>query len=120
MLGIAYRTALKRLRQVARRPEEELTQDAMPVDREQPDAALSRRQGKARIRTALDKLSPEHRAVIELTFFDDCSYQEVAEIVGCPENTVKTRMFHARRRLKRLLRGHEIELVSSRRQNDGS
>ena len=118
VLGIAYRTTLKHLRRLARRPEEELTDAAMPADLERPDTALFRRQGNERIRLALDKLSPEHRTVVELTFFNDCSYQEIAEIVGCPENTVKTRMFHARRRLKRLLRTPEIGLVATRRQND--
>ncbi len=119
VMGIAYRTTQKRLRHVARRPEEELTDRAMPpVATEGPDAALSRAQGSARIRVALDKLSPEHRAVIELTFYDDCSYKEIAVIVGCPENTVKTRMFHARRRLKRLLGTPELGIVPQRRDHD--
>ena len=55
---------------------------------------------KAALTQALGKLSTDHRDVIELTFFHDKSYQEIAEIVGCPENTVKTRMFHARKQLK--------------------
>jgi RNA polymerase sigma-70 factor (ECF subfamily) len=121
VLGIAYRTALKRLRHVARRPEQELTDRSMPpVATERPDAALARAQGSARIRMALDKLSPEQRAVIELTFYDDCSYQEIAMIVGCPENTVKTRMFHARRRLKHLLGTPELGIVPRRRDHDAS
>jgi len=52
------------------------------------------------LRRGLDRLTPEHRLVVELTFFAGCSYVEIAEIAGCPVNTVKTRMFHARRRLK--------------------
>ncbi len=52
---------------------------------------------------AIGALSPEQRAVVELTFYRGFSYREVAEIVGCPVNTVKTRMFHARRRLSQLL-----------------
>ncbi len=55
------------------------------------------------LREALSKLSPEHRDVVELTFFHGCSYAEIAEIVQCPENTVKTRMFHARKQLQGLL-----------------
>jgi RNA polymerase sigma-70 factor (ECF subfamily) len=55
------------------------------------------------IRQALGYLSSDHRDVIELTFFQGCSYQEIAGIVGCPENTVKTRMFHARKQLKNTL-----------------
>ena len=119
VMGIAYRTALKRVRQVTRRPEEELTdRAATAATTEMPDAALARSQGSARIRVALDKLSPEHRAVIELTFYDDCSYRQIAAIVGCPENTVKTRMFHARRHLKRLLGTPELGIVPPRRNHD--
>jgi RNA polymerase sigma-70 factor (ECF subfamily) len=48
-------------------------------------------------------LSAEHRAVIELAYFYGCSYEEIAAIAACPVNTVKTRMFHARAKLKKLL-----------------
>jgi RNA polymerase sigma-70 factor, ECF subfamily len=58
---------------------------------------------KQGLRAAMTKLSTDHRDVIELTFFHGCTYQEIAEIVGCPENTVKTRMFHARKQLQALL-----------------
>lgn len=62
------------------------------------------------VRTALGHLSEDHRDVIELTFFQGCSYREIAEIVGCPENTVKTRMFHARKQLKEILTGLGVDL----------
>ena len=62
-----------------------------------------RRVLKAAIGGALAKLSTDHRDVIELTFFQGLSYGEIAAIVGCPENTVKTRMFHARKQLKGFL-----------------
>ncbi len=121
VMGIAYRTALKRLRHLGRRPEEELTdRSTPPVVTERPDDALARAQGSAGIRVVLNQLSPEHRAVIELTFYHDCSYQEIAVIVGCPENTVKTRMFHARRRLRRLLGAPELGIVPQRRDHDAS
>ena len=55
------------------------------------------------IHRALTELSEEHRAVIELTFYQGFSYAEIARIVNCPVNTVKTRMFHARRQLRELL-----------------
>jgi RNA polymerase sigma-70 factor (ECF subfamily) len=49
---------------------------------------------------ALEHLSPEQRAVMELTCVQGLGYEEIATILGCPENTVKTRMFHARKKLK--------------------
>jgi RNA polymerase sigma-70 factor (ECF subfamily) len=52
---------------------------------------------------AMKSLTPEHRAVVELTYYYGCSYDEIAAIVDCPVNTVKTRMFHARARLRELL-----------------
>jgi RNA polymerase sigma-70 factor (ECF subfamily) len=119
ILGIAYRITLKRLRESSRRAraEAELPYEAQPSDLEQPEALLSRRQGQERIRQALLQLSPNHRAVIELTFFEGLSYREISEIVGCPHNTVKTRMFHARRQLKQVLEAR-ASVTNSRRLSD--
>lgn len=64
------------------------------------------------IRMALDQLSPEHRAVVELAFYYDLSYAEIAEVVGCPLGTVKSRLYTARQQLQHLLRhlrGAEIK-----------
>jgi RNA polymerase sigma-70 factor (ECF subfamily) len=60
------------------------------------------------VRTALNVLSVEQRAVVELTYYHDRSYREIAAIVGCPVDTVKTRMFHARRKLKTALDAQEL------------
>jgi RNA polymerase sigma-70 factor (ECF subfamily) len=62
-----------------------------------------RKEVRARLDRALESLSPEQRTVVVLTYFEGCSYREIAELVGCPVATVKTRMFHARRRLKAFL-----------------
>lgn len=56
---------------------------------------------------ALASLSAEHRAVIELTFYHDLPYQDIARIMDCPENTVKTRMFHARKKLQAFAQAKE-------------
>jgi len=75
-----------------------------PVDLE-TDASQVKSQHQLRtlLRKALQKLSVEQREVVELTFFHGYSYPEIAQILDCPENTVKTRMFHARSKLKPLL-----------------
>jgi RNA polymerase sigma-70 factor (ECF subfamily) len=52
---------------------------------------------------ALDGLPPAQRAVVELTYFGGYSYEEIAAIMGCPVNTVKTRMFHARAKLRKTM-----------------
>jgi RNA polymerase sigma factor (sigma-70 family) len=51
------------------------------------------------LETVLARLSPEQRAIVELTFFFGYAYGEIAAILGCAEATVKNRMFHARREL---------------------
>lgn len=63
----------------------------------------------AQVRRALGQLSYKHRAVVELTFVHGFSYVEIAEIVGCPEGTVKSRMSYARRYLSNALRELGIE-----------
>ncbi len=56
------------------------------------------------LEAGMERLSPEQRAVVELTYFHGLHYREIGEILGCPENTVKTRMFYARDKLKTALR----------------
>jgi len=105
IFGIAYHKALKAL---ARRPEEQEDEDGErpePVDAEEPEQLAARRELAGVLGRALGALPPEQRAVVELTYYYGLAYQEIAEIVGCPVNTVKTRMFHARRRLRELLPG---------------
>jgi RNA polymerase sigma-70 factor (ECF subfamily) len=75
--------------------------DDTPVaSNDTPEAARSQEDDQRLLRQAVAKLSPEHREVVELTFYQGLSYKEIAEIAGCPENTVKTRMFHAKKQLK--------------------
>ncbi|HEY88245.1 MAG TPA: sigma-70 family RNA polymerase sigma factor [Thermoflexia bacterium] len=58
---------------------------------------------------ALDKLSPTHRAVLELAFFHEMNYAEIAKIMGCPIGTVKSRMSYARRNLSAHLKKLGVE-----------
>ena len=84
--------------------------DAVPVADESPSAAVERDRERIKdgLRAALTSLSSDHRDVLELTFFHGCTYQEIAQIVGCPENTVKTRMFHAKKQLQGILVGRGL------------
>jgi RNA polymerase sigma-70 factor (ECF subfamily) len=60
------------------------------------------------LRKCLTSLSPEHREIVDLVYYHEKSV-EVAEIVGIPENTVKTRLFYARKKLAELLKTAGIE-----------
>lgn len=111
VFGIAYHKALKALSRSRRSAERDgASLDASegerpesPVDPGGPEAEAERSELRRKLATAMDCLSAAQRAVVELTFYYGYSYPEVAEIVGCPVNTVKTRMFHARRLLKERL-----------------
>jgi len=64
-----------------------------------PEFSFHQTMEYSRLMSALDCLSPKHRAVIELAFANDLSYAEIAEIVSCPIGTVKSRMSYAMRAL---------------------
>lgn len=101
IFAIAYRTALKALRQ-RDEPVDALT-DELASDDAGPEQRLSADQTRAALLRALDGLSAEQRSVLVLTYFHDLAYAEIARIVDCPVDTVKTRMFHGRRRLRALM-----------------
>lgn len=106
IFGIAYHKALKALaRQGRHRAETEETDGEEPMTEEGPEGLLVRREMADVLGRALRALPLEQRTVVELTYYHGFSYQEIADIMGCPVNTVKTRMFHARRRLKEMLPG---------------
>lgn len=105
LFGIAYNKAMKALNRLQRSPETEAAElnDHYEAVHGLPEALLENKQTREKIQQIIVALSPEHRAVIELTYFAGYSCSEIADIVGCPTNTVKTRMFHARANLKQLL-----------------
>ena len=104
VFAIAYRKALKaRMRWPD--PVEDDPRDTQVSNDPAPDAELDRSRVRRALTGAMEGLSPEQRAVVDLTYFHDLGYREIAEILNCPIDTVKTRMFHARRRLRQALSG---------------
>jgi RNA polymerase sigma-70 factor, ECF subfamily len=109
LLAIARYKALSALR---RRPDEELddeTAAAIEDPGDDPETALEKKDKGEILRKCLTALSPEHREIIDLVYYHEKSVEEVAEIVGIPENTVKTRMFYARKRLSELLKAAGVD-----------
>jgi RNA polymerase sigma-70 factor (ECF subfamily) len=104
IFAIAYRKALNALRRQDP-PAEDKGAEERPSDEAGPERRLGDSQTRAALRAAMGRLSADHRAVVDLAYFHDMSYQEISEIMACPIDTVKTRMFHARRHLKRSLGG---------------
>jgi RNA polymerase sigma-70 factor, ECF subfamily len=98
IFGIAYRRALKTLQRVRPEPPADSTEPADAVEDPWQQAELREWLG-----AALGKLPHDQRMVLELAYHAGHSCEEIAAIMQCPVNTVKTRMFHARRKLKGLL-----------------
>ena len=110
ILGIAHNKAMSNLSRKSRHAMTELEQ-AKEVASPEPDPHTRQieREQRERVSTALQQLSEEHREVIELTFYHGRSYAEIAEIAGCPVNTVKTRMFYAKQHLRQILAAAGLE-----------
>ena len=109
LLGIARLKAFSALK---RCPEEELDERAAntvedPAD--DPASSLERKETDSVLRECLSGLPRGHREIIDLVYFHEKSIAEVAEIVGIPRNTVKTRMFSARKRLATMLQAAGIK-----------
>lgn len=104
IFGIAYRKALKAMRRQDQ-PIEDEQAEARPSLEIRADEQLERSELSLVLSKAIGELSPDHRAVVDLCYFNEMGYREIAEIVDCPVDTVKTRMFHARRHLKSRLPG---------------
>ena len=102
LLTIARRTALDRLRLEGRRPT--LSDSNDPTDSWQtiPDEdSLSEESHWRSLYFAVQVLNPEQRQLIELAFYQGLSQSEIAEVLGWPLGTVKTRLRAAMERLRR-------------------
>src|SRR5579871_6553806 len=97
LLSIARFKALTALRQ---RRHEDIDQEEIREiadGAETPEASLHRTSTCAILRACVAKLSPAHREIIDLVYYHEKSVEEVGEIIGIPQSTVKTRMFYARK-----------------------
>ncbi|TMH12807.1 MAG: sigma-70 family RNA polymerase sigma factor [Betaproteobacteria bacterium] len=106
LIGIARNKVLMAFR--SRKPDavhDDLADVAELVANEDPSAfdILAQQQRHEGVRHCMDKLSDEHRECVHLVFYEGMSLGEVATIQACPEGTVKTRLFHARQKLKNCL-----------------
>ena len=102
IFGIAHHKAIDALRR--RKPESiELQTLAATGDAAAgPEELAIADDFRRALADAMAELTPEHRAVLELTFVNGCSQAEIAAIVDCPVNTVKTRVFYAKQQLRRI------------------
>jgi RNA polymerase sigma-70 factor (ECF subfamily) len=78
-----------------------------------PEAELGHKDTGTVIRRCLANLSPEHAEIIDLVYYQEQSIKEIVAILGIPENTVKTRMFYARKRLAALVAAEGIDRAAA-------
>jgi RNA polymerase sigma-70 factor (ECF subfamily) len=107
LLAIARYKALAELRRRPEPPSDEASVNASdPGD--DPEATFAIKHRGEILRNCLTRLSPRHREIIDLVYYHEKSVQEAAHILGVPGNTVKTRMFHARKKLSQLLEAQGV------------
>jgi RNA polymerase sigma-70 factor (ECF subfamily) len=93
IMGIAYKKTLKMLQKENRATK---SANAQPAEFESLHPHLE-------LESAVAMLPDSQQAVVVLAYEFGYSYREIGDILNCPENTVKTRMFTARKALKSLL-----------------
>jgi RNA polymerase sigma-70 factor, ECF subfamily len=106
VLGIARYKVLNSFRDAKHNHDEldETIAESVESEVQTPYEALAESQRAQGVKRCMAKLSDEHRECMHLAFFEGLALAEIAELQSCPENTVKTRLFHARQKIKNCLR----------------
>lgn len=104
LLGIARRRAHDTLRRRALRLADNSELEETPSAEPNPEDLLLAAAERDEVTAAIARLAPIHREVLVLTFVHELSYQDLAEVLGIPIGTVKSRLSHAKRAVRTLLR----------------
>lgn len=106
LLGIVHHTAMKALRHVSQPVSDEM-EGSLPSRIISPEEHVQSKERTQWVRRGLQSLSAEHRAVLELVFYQGLSLNEVADVCDCPVGTVKSRLSYARKHLRGILSRQE-------------
>jgi RNA polymerase sigma-70 factor (ECF subfamily) len=109
LLSIARFKAISVLRRNREQELDEEMAETIEDPTDDPEVDLQKKDKGGVLRACLTRLSAEHREVVDLVYYHEKSVEEVAEIIGIPAATVKTRMFYARKKLGELLKAAGIE-----------
>jgi RNA polymerase sigma-70 factor (ECF subfamily) len=82
-------------------------ENSVPDHSPMPEEWMQSRERTRILQAGMEKLSPDHRAVLDLVFYQGLSLNETAEVCGCPVGTVKSRLSYARNFLKGVLTRQE-------------
>jgi len=105
LLGIVHHGAIKTLRHTSQPLE--AVEETIPETNASPEEQAQAGEMKRWVRQGLQSLSTEHRAVLELIFYQGLSLNEAAEVCKCPLGTVKSRLSYARQHLRGVLSRNE-------------
>jgi RNA polymerase sigma-70 factor, ECF subfamily len=103
ILAIARYKALSALRGRTDEQLDDCAATAIADPADDPGMMAERRDRSRIVRKCLSQLSTMHREMLDLVYYQEKSVEEVAQIIGVPCGTVKTRMFYARKRMEKLL-----------------
>lgn len=109
MFGIARNKALSVMRKRSDSPLDDGFASQIEDGADTPELSALKKSKAEAIKICLQKLSADHREVVDLVYYHEKTINEVSEIVGIPANTVKTRMFHARKQLSGLMESAGID-----------
>ena len=104
LLSIARYKALSQVRQRKEAPLDEEYAAGIADETDDPEVEMAKKDKSAALRACLEKLSADHREMIDLVYYHEKSVEDVARIVGIPPATVKTRLFYARQKLSEIMK----------------
>jgi RNA polymerase sigma-70 factor (ECF subfamily) len=109
LIGIARFKALSALRKPVHRSLDEEVAEAVIDNADDPEVIQQKHDKSDILRRCIGQLSREHREIIDLVYYHEMSVEEVAAVVAIPENTVKTRLFYARKRLAEIAKTNGLD-----------
>jgi RNA polymerase sigma-70 factor (ECF subfamily) len=108
LLAMARNKALSSLRRRSNEQLDDEVAEFIEDPSDNPEIAMQKQERNEILRSCLSELSPAHREIIDLVYYHERSIDEVSEIIGVPANTVKTRMFYARKRIGEMMAARGI------------
>ena len=113
LFAIARNKSISMRRQRKNESWDEAAMELIEDDSDGPELKLQKQSTDSTVRKCLDQLSPAHRVVVDLVYFQHKSTSDIARTVGITRGTVKTRLFYARKRLTELLGAQGIVTASA-------
>lgn len=109
LLSIAHNRMVSTLRKKREENWDEDKAQELADDGDDPEVSAQKSDKGKVLRLCIDRLSPQHREVVDLVYYHEQSITEVSAVLGIPEATVKTRMFYARKQLSDILKAAGLD-----------